>query len=329
MAAGNTEFLNATAFAADLVLEKQFTDVWTTAHPFIKVLSKGSNWNKGYTMKENKAILPIIYTGPSTAAAGCADADSMTAITPYALAGFTASEWEFTRYHGAWFLRPHERKLLVGGSRGNILQGAVMQMVGSFKEAVSDHIAGNSAAARENLQGLRHALSTTNTVGGIDQSDGSNGFWHARVSTAGGTFTTSDVDSDYDAIATEGRGAPDLLLLSHNATVNLFGKMRDAVAPLQRIQGAPKVAKFGFPSFEYLDMMCVLDNRLGAALSTTGGYQMLSTDAWYWGGDLRPTLLEQRDRRQGTGTYEYYYEWWCFLGTNDVAKNAYRNAYTG
>lgn len=330
MAAGNTEFLNATAFAADHVIDHQFLDVWTTAHPILKILKENKkNFNKGVQRRENKAIIPIIYTGPSTAANGKSDANSLTAITPYALAGFTASEWEYTRYEGAWYLRPHERELLKNGSRGNLVQGAVTQMMGSFKTALSDDIAGNSAADRENLQGLRQALSTSNTVGGIDQSDGSNGFWHAKVRTTGGTFTTQDVDSDYDSIATEGRGAADLLLLSHNSTVNLFGKMRDNVAPIQRINAPQSVAKFGFPSFEYMDMMCVLDNRLGAALSTTGGYMMLKTDTWYWSGADRPTLLEDKCRLEGTGAYEYYYEWWCMLGCSDLACNAYSNAYTG
>ena len=330
MAAGNTEFLNATAFAADHVLNHNFLDVWTTAHPLVKVIKENKvNFNKGVTRRENKAIIPIVYTGPSTAADGKTDANSLTAITPYALAGFTASEWEYTRYEGAWYLRPHERELLKNGSRGNLVQGAVLQLMGSFKEAVSGDLAGNSAAARENLQGLRQALSATNTVGGIDQSDGSNGFWHAKLNTNGGTFDVGKVDDDYDNIATEGRGAPDLLMLSHNATVNLFGKMRDNVAAMQRINAPAKVAKFGFPSFEYMDMMCVLDNRLGAALSTTGGFMMLTSNSWYWSGDDKPTLLEDKCRLEGTGAYEYYYEWWTMLGCSDMALNAYRNGFTG
>lgn len=329
MAAGNTEFLNATAFAADLVLKRDFLDVWTTAHPLVKVIKENKvNFNKGFTMKENKMILPIIYTGPSTAANGKTDANSLTPITPYALAGFTASEWEFTRYEGAWYLRPHERKLLVNGSRGNLIQGAVTQLMGSFKEAVSDDIAAATAAARDNLQGLRHALATTNTVGGIDQSDGSNGFWHAKLNTNGGVFDVRHVDDDYDNISTEGRSTPDLLLLSYNSTVNLFGKMRDSVASIQRVTAPAKTAKFGFPAFEYMDMMCVLDNRLGSALSTTGGYMLLSSDSWFWGGDMQPTRLADRDRLEGTGAYEFYYEWWSCLACRDIAVNAYRNAYT-
>lgn len=329
MAVANQEFLNATAFAADQVLTREFKDVWTTAHPLIKVLSNKGSWNKGGSMKENKFILPITYVGPATAANGKSDANSLTPITPYALAGFTQSEWEFTRMEGAWYLRPHERKLLMNGTRGNLIQGAVSQMMGSFKEAVSDDLAGNSACSRENVQGLRHALNTGNTVGGIDQSDGSNGFWHARVDTSGGTFDIADVDDDYDGIATEGRNTPDLLLLSHNSTVNMFGKMRDNIAPHLRVNSVKKTTEFGFVNFEYMGMTCVLDNRLGAALSTTGGFMMLSTDAWYWRGDMKPTLLEDRSRLEGTGAYEYYYEWWLALGCQDIAVNSYRSAYSG
>lgn len=330
MAVANQNFINATAFAAEKVIKRDFKDVWTTAHALLDIIRANEvNFNKMGTIKDNKLILPLIYTGPSTAVDGVADSAAFTALTPYALAGFTQAEWEFSRYHGSWYLRPHERKLLMQGVRGNIIGGAVKQMMGSFKEAPADDVAGNTGGQRQNLQGLRHALSATNTVGGIDQSDGSNGFWHAKLDTTGGTFTVGRVDDAYDAISAEGRSAPDLLLLSYNSTVNLFGKMRDNVASMQRINAPASVAKFGFPNFEYMGIRCVQDTRLGSALSTTGGFMLLKTDTWYAGGDPDPVLLEDRSRLEGTGAYEYYYEQWLALGCDDIATNAYSNGFTG
>lgn len=328
MADGNTNFINATAFAAEKSINKSFHLVWSTAHPLLNRLTqRADSFGNAGMVKENKLILGLNYLDLGTPANGKSDANSLTPITPYAQTGFTQAEFEFSRYEASFYIRPHEKKLLMDGQRGNLFEGYTKQLRESFGNAISGDLAGNANAARENVLGLRYALSTSNTVGGISQTN--DPYWAAQVRTSIGTFSTSLIDDDYDAICALGRAKPDLLLLSRNATVNVFGRMRDQVASLQRITSEKKKPNFNFPSFMYMDMDCVLDNRLGSALSTTGGYMMLSTESWFWGGDNKPILAEGTSRRlEGTNAHEFYYDMWGVLATNDIAVNAYGNGIT-
>lgn len=328
MANGNTNFINAAAFAAEKSLNQTFGLLWSTAHPLIARLSarKDSFDNVG-TIKDNKLLIGVNYLDMGTPAAGVSVANSLTAITPYAQTGFTQSETEYSRYHASFYMLPHEKKLLLNGERGNLFEGYANQLRESFKNKLSTDIAGTSNASASSLLGLRYALSTSNTVGGISQTN--DPYWAAQVRTSIGTFNVSQIDDDYDGIIALGRSVPDLLLLSRNSTVNVYGRMRDQVNALQRVVEGEKKPNFGFASFIYMGMDCVLDNRLGSGLSTTGGYQMLSSDSWAWGGDKMPKLADDESHRlQGTNAHEFYYDMWCVLAAKDIACNAYGSGIT-
>lgn len=321
---------NMAAYAADHVIKRDFKSLWETAHPLIGTIVSGKkNFNRAGEPKDLTALLPVQFDDLTTVVDGVADASALTAISPVASQGDTQATYIYSRYHGAFWMEPHQIQLVINGARGDILQARIKQMMGSWKKAVSGDLQGASNAARANVIGLRYLLSTSNAPGGITQSS-DNAYWQAKVNTDGGAFSLQPVNDDFDAIGVEGRSIPDCLLLSHNATVNMFGLMRDQVASLQRIVGSEKKVKFGFPSFIYLDMDCYPEPDLGAALSTTGGYQMLSSDSFYW---MSTSDNVQRvgppERLQGTGAFEYYYDMWCCLANDDPACNAYRTAFTG
>ena len=329
MATGNTTYTtaNGAAFAVEKTLKRDFKLLWDTAHPLTALLQNGGNFNKGGQIKGLKLILPVQFQDRTTPVDGSA-ANNLTALTPEANVGDTQVAYNFSRYHGAFWLDPDEIKLLMNGERGDLLQARKKQIMQSYRKALAGDLQGNSLDARANVIGLRYLLSTSNSPGGITQG-GANTYWDALVNTSATTFSIAHVDDDKDAIAREGRSTPDLLLMSSNSTVNITGKMRDNVAPLQRIvSNDSKLVKFGFDSFVYRGMECVQDPDLGAALSTTGGYQMLSTDSFYWMGDPKDMSVKVRDL-VGTGAVEYYHESWVCLACDDVAVNAYRNAYTG
>lgn len=317
----NPNFSGAAAFAVEKVVKRDFKHVWSSAHPLLAVLSSRKARNVG-TINGLRLILPVAFQDATTPADGQSDAAAFTPITPYATNGFTQAQYEFSYYRHAFYLAPHEKQLLMNGYRGNILEGKTKQSMESFKNAISADLAGNLTSQRENVLGLRFALSTANTVGNIDQS--ANAWWRAERVTGAGPFDLKVIDNMYDTIRAKGRSVPDLLLLSSNATVNVFGMMRDQVAVLQRITSTSNETNFGFADFTYLGMRCVLDNRLGAALGTDGGAMMLSSDSWYQRGlgeNIQPEL--DKTRLQGTGAQEFYLDLWLALGCDDIASNGY------
>lgn len=327
-ASGNSTYTvaNGAAFAVEKVLKRDFKLLWDTAHPLVQKLHARGRFNSGGRIEGLTFILPVQFDDLATPVNGSAAAN-LTPLSPAANQGDTQVSYAFSRYHGAFWLDPDELKLYMNGSRGNLMQARTSQIQQSFRKALAGDLAAASNAARANVLGLRFALSASNTVGGITQG-GDNGYWNAKISTTGGTFTVAPVDEAFDLIMTEGRSKPDLLLLSHNSTVNLYGKMRDNIASMQRLVNE-KRPDVNYVSFDYLGMDCVLDPDLGSALSTTGGFMMLSTDTWYWMADANDIQVEPPERLEGTGAKEYYYQIWCALGGDDMACNAYYNAFTG
>ena len=330
-ATGNSTYTtaNGAAFAMEMVLKRDFKLLWTTFHPLIAKIKNGANFNKGGKVRNLTLILPVQFDDLAVPVNGVTDANSLTAITPTANQGDTQVEYIFSHYQGQYILTAAEMQLMMNGERGDLLGARKKQILQSARNAMSGDLAAASNAARANLMGLRYLLSTSNSPGGITQG-GSNTYWDAKISTTGGTFTLTPVDDAFDSIRAEGRSLPDLLLLSYNATVNLFGKMRDNVSSMQRIVSSDDKARFGFGSFKYInDMDCVQDPDLGSALSTTGGFMMLSSDTFYWVGDTDLVKVYPAERLQGTSVMEFYHDMWCALGNDDVACNAYYNGYTG
>lgn len=327
-ASGNATFTtaNGASYAIEKVVKRDFKLLWDTAHPLIALIQNGGNFNKGGKVEGLSLILPIQFDDLATPVNGSA-ANNLTALTPAANQGDTQALYAFTRYHGAFWIDPDEMQLLMNGVRGNFLQARKKQITQSYKKALAGDLQAASAAARANVMGLRHTLSGSNTVGGITQG-GDNTYWDAKLRTAGGTFAIAHVDDMMDSIHREGRSRVDLILMGSNSTVNMIGKMRDNVAPLQRIQNSnSKLVKFGFDSFIYRDAEVVDDVDLGAALSTTGGFQCISSDTFYWMGDPERMSVSTRPLT-GTGAQEYYHEAWVALGCDDIACNGYANAYT-
>lgn len=325
-ASGNATYTtaNGAAYAIEATVKRDFKALWDQAHPLVALVQE--RMNSGPQVRGLSGILPVQFDDLATPVNGSA-ANNLTALTPAANQGDTQVTFAFTRYHGAFWIDPDEMKLLMSGQRGNFLQARKVQIAQSYKKALCGDLQGTAPAARANVNGLRHILSQSNTVGGIAQG-GDNGYWNAQLRTAGGTFAIAHVDDMMDAISREGRGRVDLILVGSNATVNTIGKFRDNVAPLQRIMNTQsKLVKFGFDSFVYRDAEVVDDPDLGSAFSTTGGFQCLNSKSFYWSGDPKEMSVKVRDL-VGTGAVEYYHEAWVWFGTDDVATNGMSTGYT-
>jgi hypothetical protein len=315
----NPNYTGLVAFVAEKSLKKKASVIWTTASALFAMVFENKRFGEGYRIEGHKAIAPVQYAEQTTAADGVADANELTAITPYVTSGFTQAEYEFAHYRAAMYLRDSEKKLIKGGGvRQGFVEGKVKQITESFRKAIAVDMASANAGTREAVMGLRYLLSTSNSPGNISQT--TYPVWAAGSATGAGPFHLGLIDDQYDRIVNLGRGMPDLCLLSYASSNNVFGKMRDSIAPSQLLTHERKLAKYGFTSFEYLDMQCVQDGRLGTALA--GSAAVLSTHSFV-AGALSSTPERAHDTPlEGTDADEIVFNWWLFWGNTDPALNS-------
>lgn len=324
---GGFDASNAWAVNAAFAIEKQLTTRWTHAqaqvHPILAAIKQnGLNWNKGTDVNGTKMICPIVLTGPTTAAAGVTDANELSAMTYNSTSGFTQAEYEFAHYRSNFTLRNSEKKLLTGGSRGNILEGKVKQLTEDFMRVMQAHLSGASIGARAALMGILYPLDTDATVGGISQTSYAN--WRSNVTTGVGTLQLQNVATMIDTI-TGFRDGPDLLICSAPAGgFNSYGKMRSLIETAV-VYNDPdnEMVKAGVARFSYMGMAIVKDH-----IMATGNMAFIDTKAWYWRGDTQPQR-EDVQRVPATDAYEFVYNFWGSLGCSDPKANGLLTGVTG
>jgi hypothetical protein len=324
-----------TAFAIEQSMEKKWKSQWTTHTALLACIKdRDFKFRKGYTPQGLAAIIPLMYADMTNPPAGVADASELTADTPQVTNGFTQALYQFTHLRRGMTLRSSEKVITKNGARGNLLEGKVTQLSSSFKNVIANQIEGTAVDSRTTLMGIQYATALANVVGTIDQSSGANSWWRAQVSNVGGVISLPVIDNLYDQItqyAAAGNeddgsvdsAAPDLFLLGYSNTVNVYGKVRELIAPAERIVNAEFKAKYGLMNFMYLGMKCVQSNRLAS-----GTANLLTTSTWLWGGNDQP----QQDmpiRLPGTDAEERYFNMWNFLGCDEVRRNGYFYGITG
>lgn len=317
---GNSNYAVATytAFAVEQSLSKNWSQIWTQGHPLLRVISdKATNFNTGFDVQgNNKVILPVVGDDLTNAVAGVADANELTADTVGITNGFSQAAYEITHYRGHFRLRESEAKLAKGGSRGNIVQGKVDQLLESFKNRWSTDAAGSAVDSRTAVMGMRYALSTSNTVGGISQSTDTN--WAATVTASAGTFALTLIDNAKDTIDGYGRHTADIVLASNTGGTNTYGKIRTAIGPAAErlVNVKDGTAKYGLTNIEYLGTMVTLNNR-----GASGEILVLSSDSWYVLMAKKPTM-HPMIKLPGTDAYEQSATMWSCLAVSDPQSNA-------
>lgn len=301
-----------TAFATEIVLSREWENVYLRAMPLLAKIKDGkANWNKPGLRKGNLLLLPVLLSANTTLPDGVTDAGELTGISPYATAGFTQAQYNIAHYRGAMYVRESEKQL-INNTRGNFMQGKIEQLMADFKNAVADDLASTSADSRTAVLGIQQVLATANTVGNIDQSSDTD--WQSNVTTSAGAFSLDMLDDKIDAVAVR-NGKIDMMLFAYSSTNNLFGKLRAALSPAERLVNANFKAKYGFTNIEYLDAVCVADNRL-----TAGVICGFDSSTWFYAGDEKPVGKEVQ-RYPGTDMDEYMYTLWAGVGCNNPAKN--------
>lgn len=317
---GNSSYVvtNYTAFAVEKAVAKEWTAIYTQNHPLLIALAdSGTNFNTGFSVQGfSKIIIPVLGDDLTNPAVGVADASELTADTLGITNGFSQAAYEIAHYRAHQTYRESEMQLAVNGQRGDILQGKTKQVIESFKKVWSTDVASATDGSRTKVMGLRYALSTSNSPGGISQTTDTS--WAANVKTSAGTFGLSLIDDQVDAINAKGRSAPDLILASVTASGNMFGKIRTAIGPTAErlVNVKDGFAKYGLQDIEYLGAKVVNDSR-----GTTGEILVLSTSTWYV---LMPKAPKAHGMQRKEGTDSYYQTWtlWSSLGTSDPACNS-------
>ena len=311
-AGGYTNQPAYTAFATEISLSKNWENIYLRALPLLAKIKDGkANWNKPGLRKGNLLITPVIFENSGTVPDGVTDANELTAITPYVTNGFTQAQFNIAHYRNAMYVRESEKQL-INNTRGNFMQGKIDQLMADFKDAVADDLASANADSRTAVLGIQQALATTNTVGGIDQSSATD--WASNVTTSAGAFSLDMLDDKIDACAVR-NGKIDMMLFAYSSTNNLFGKLRAALSPAERLVNANFKAKYGFTNIEYLDAVCVADNRL-----TAGVICGFDSSTWFYCGDEKPVAKEVQ-RLTGTDADEHMYTLWAGVACNSPAKN--------
>lgn len=333
MAQGNASYQvdDGTAFAIESSLTKRWKNQTLFAVPILaSIKDRDMKYNTGFRIEGTKAIIPVIMTDIAafnTGTAGVADADQIPTAWPQydATEGFSQAAYEYTHMRRAMTITESERRLLMGGARGNLLEGKTTQLMEKFNTVKGVQIIGSAAGSRTTIQGVEHVIATANTVGGIDQS--TNEVWRGRVTSVGGALGRSHIDTMFDGLSIfPGVSAPDMLSLSYDKAsggVNVFGAVRNFIDDNERYFHKDFQVKYGIVNFDYMGMKCVKENR-----QTAGTAFMLCTDTFFYSGSDKPTL-HHRGPIQGSDAEEFVYTEWVCFGCDEPRRNGRLTGITG
>lgn len=322
------------AVAIEMRAEAKWQAQIARLNPLLAVLyESGLNWNanSGVDASGTAMLIPILFDtvqGLTTANYGKTDAQQVPTNYPNYLIidGVTQARYEWTYTEAPYVVTPSEMQKLKNGKFGDIEEAKLMAFMIKHAKIIDDWLNGNQAGAQNQLQGLQHLLSTANTVGGINQASAVNDWWRVNQTTAIGALTEVVIQNGYDNIGlvTNDLGdpkRPDILLLGNaaGAAVNAYGKVRNFLAPNQRIINAKMTQKYGIINYEYMDMLCVQNQKMPVGAANATEAWMLSSSAFYWQGAKKPKIV--RDRINGTMAQEVVASAFQCLGCGFVAAN--------
>ena len=331
MPAGHSSYKvdDYTAFSIEKVIRRDWKFQITKANPLIACISERRlKFHRGHRISDLAALVPLIYTDIAAFnenTAGVSDANEVPTGWPDydPTEGFTHARYEFTHLRRPVTFKDSEKKLTANSQRGNLVDGKIKQLMSKFRTIIATMASGSNASSRLKLLGLQHAIATSNTVGGIDQSDSSNDWWRGIVNNVGAALSSlTEINDLFDEIATEADDSgdteeADLLLLSFSggSSVNVYNQVREQIDPQERFTHKAFKVKYGIKNFDYMGMKCVRDNRGGS-----GQAVMLTTSTWHYGGMKNPRELAPA-RILGSDADERFFNLWCFLACDEIRRN--------
>jgi len=333
-ASSNTNF-NYPAYGIEKVLTQKAGQLWTRVHPILGLIqgNKVNFMKNGFDQGTTGILIPIVGADKTTAADGITDgSNEITGRTVSITNGPTHFSFPYSHYTDSVLVLESEKRLAMGGKRMNFWDSKITQSLESFKNAISNDMAGSTAAARDNVEGLQNTCDDGAIVGNVDLSDSANASLRPYNNDTGGPFSLDLIDDAYDAIIEKGRAEPDLCILSRYSTTsgpNIYGKLRSAIAPAERYENTDFKVKYGITAIVYSGMACVPDQRLATSVGTSvGQIQVLSSSAWGIDGMMKPELIDgcptpfMPGSTKYTDALLYVYTWWLSLWCRDTTTNA-------
>ena len=319
------DIINNAAIAIEQRVTSRWQQVWTSGHPVLRIIEeKKTNFN---TMGLNRLalILPIIGENQTNAAAGVATGSGELVAMTYNISnGLAQFKYYAGHYRANYVLLATDKKALMNGERGNLLEAKANQMLAGIHDVFSSHLSSTTADQADNSRalGLYQVLSTSNTVGTISQT--TDPAVAAYVKTSAGTFALDLVDDMLDTLnsKTQGniarKGKVDVLLCSVYSGNNVYGKVRNSIAPAERFENKDYTVKYGIENFVYRGAMGVIDQRIGSTLS--GSIAGLATDTWWVHLEKQPEM-HAPVKIPGTDGYEYVGTAFNAVGCHDPGLN--------
>lgn len=239
--------------------------------------------------------------------------------------GVTHARFRLGYFETAIGITPEEKRILENGKNGNIMKAKEQTFMIKHAKLFDDMLMGSSNASETRLLGLQHLLSTSNTVGEINQSTYS--WWRANV--AAGSSTTlpeTDIVNMIQSIeqVTTAQGQPyrpDMMLLSNlPGGFNVYGKVWGWINAQRRFTDANMKKNYGHATFSFMGIDCFQNTKVG------GQVWALCTDCLYFLGDETPK--DQIKPNGPTMTEAMVYSTFNQLTINMCAAQGARTGYT-
>lgn len=285
---GNTSYTTSslTAFSIETVLRRNFKQQWMTKSPLLgRIFDNKTNVNKS-AMSSGKTgnimILPVVLGDSAIPARGVTRAGQLTPATAAVSDGFTQAAYNYAAYEG-FVLDTQTDKRTNNNMRGNFLEAKIQQEIDSMIKLISTDVCSANIDANNAMLGIQQVCSTSNVVGGINQS--TDTVWASNLFSSYGNFNLDLIDAGGTAVRAN-EGKTDLILISRSSTNDLYQKFLASLGSAQRITSDSTTAKFGWDSIIYAGADVVLDPYL-----TAGVIVGLDTSDWYYNGDEMPRQL--------------------------------------
>ncbi len=209
----------------------------------------------------DKIVAPLGYA--ETSAAGWYQGSETISTSDNEV--ITAAEYDWKQlYANISITRRDELRNSGDAAIINFVKSKVMIAEKTIRNKLSTGLYNDGTDAKQ-IQGLKLALSASNTLGGIDQSAYS--WWQANVDGSTSTLTIAAMQGMYGDCG-EGTEYPDLIVSDQDN----FDRYYALLQPSQRF-AAEDMARGGFKSLQFNGIPCVVD-----AACAAGDMYFLNTD---------------------------------------------------
>lgn len=343
MAYGNTSYLGMAAGTIDDWLDANGIDLFTSHNPLLALLESNSTQPggdyqfmraegaKGDTFRVPVWGKPFNYSAGSTPARGVTRANQVNGFTPVIDDILTTARYPWAHYEGMVYVNYEDMVKNSGSSKKVDLADVVIgSLQASFFSEVAIDLEDGIVGSADKVQSINQNIANTGaTVGGIDQTDGTNNaWWQAQTDSTVETWNTTTFDRVYDACCFDTgistgirKQAPDCAIVYDGSSGRLFSTMRQELKQSQRIDGGDNTLKGGGSYIIYNGCRIYRSTK-----AVAGSVCILNSSTWTWRYETKmpdpvaPTWVPVSGK---PSMYERGYNWLVGFGCLSPKHNGY------